>query len=158
MLPWESTVPHRLTPVKTETLILEHLKQALQHQGSLDLSAENPKQLVLTVPASFDEVAKRLTLKAAKQAGFEDDVVLLEEPLAAMYSWLSQRQEHWRDSLTPGDIVFVCDVGGGTTDFSLILVGEDEGNLTLDRMAVGEHILWVATTWIWRWPTTSKNA
>ncbi|CAN0577253.1 unnamed protein product, partial [Laminaria digitata] len=82
-----------------------------------------------------------LTLEAATQAGLQD-VVLLEEPQAAFYAWLGQLGDGWRDQLSTGDRVLVCDVGGGTSDFSLIEVKDDgEGNLTLERVAVGEHVL-----------------
>jgi hypothetical protein len=95
----------------------------------------------LAVPASFDAVARELTMIAAQQAGLSQ-VTLLEEPQAAFYSWLAQTGDRWRKLLAPGDTVLVCDIGGGTTDFSLIAVVDDGvGNLSLERVAVGDHIL-----------------
>ena len=96
--------------------------------------------MLLTVPASFDEEARELTRRAAEQAGFEH-VTLLEEPLAAFYAWLESQGDAWRRRIKVGDLVLVCDVGGGTTDLSLITVSEENGELTLKRVAVGDHIL-----------------
>src|SRR5690606_13932374 len=86
------------------------------------------------------EAARALTAEAAVAAGFENPT-LLEEPLAAFYAWLAAAGERWRDQIGPGDIVLICDVGGGTADFSLIAVSETDGNLRLDRISVGDHIL-----------------
>jgi molecular chaperone DnaK (HSP70) len=129
----------KVSPVLAAVRYLEHVKDAWD--------AANPdaplgaQQVFLTVPASFDAVARDLTLEAATQAGLTD-VVLLEEPQAAFYAWLGKMGDGWRDVLHPGDRVLVCDVGGGTSDFSLIEVKDDgQGNLTLERVAVGEHIL-----------------
>lgn len=97
-------------------------------------------QIVLTVPASFDEVARSLTHAAAEAAGLHN-VTLLEEPQAALYDWLHQTGGEWREVLRPGDIVLVCDAGGGTTDFTLIAAHETAGALELVRLAVGNHIL-----------------
>ena len=91
-------------------------------------------------PASFDEEARELTLRAAAEAGLAR-VTLLEEPQAACYAWIDSAGERWRRQLRVGDCVLVCDVGGGTTDFSLILVGEHDGDLALERVAIGDHIL-----------------
>jgi hypothetical protein len=96
--------------------------------------------VLVTVPASFDPVARELTVVAAREAGF-DRVTLLEEPQAAFYAYLASRGDAWRRELAPGDVVLVCDVGGGTTDFSLIEIADDGGNLVLERIAVGDHIL-----------------
>jgi hypothetical protein len=92
------------------------------------------------VPASFDEEARELTLRAAEQAGLQH-VTLLEEPQAAFYAWLETQGDSWRKRIKVGDLILVCDVGGGTTDFSLITVSEESGDLTLKRVAVGDHIL-----------------
>jgi hypothetical protein len=98
------------------------------------------QDVLLTVPASFDEEARELTRRAAEQAGFSH-VTLLEEPLAAFYAWLDSQGDTWRRRIKVGDLILVCDVGGGTTDFSLIMVSEENGELTLKRVAVGDHIL-----------------
>src|SRR5438309_9090981 len=105
--------------------------------GDWDLSEG---EIVVTVPASFDEVARSLTAEADKAAGLED-VTLLEEPQAAFYAWMAQTSREWRNLIADGDIVLVCDVGGGTADFSLIAVTDVEGRLELERVSVGEHIL-----------------
>src|SRR5690606_6247359 len=99
------------------------------------------QDVVLTVPASFDAVARELTLEAATLAGFDEPPVLLEEPQAALYDWVAQRGHAWRDEVSVGDVILVVDVGGGTTDLSLITVAQQEGALALERVAVGDHIL-----------------
>ena len=98
------------------------------------------QEVFLTIPASFDEEARELTLRAAEQAGLKN-VTLLEEPQAAFYAWIESQGERWRKQVKVGDLILVCDVGGGTTDFSLITVSEREGELSLNRVAVGDHIL-----------------
>ncbi len=98
------------------------------------------QEIYLTVPASFDAVARELTLKAAQQAGFEN-VTLLEEPQAAFYAWIASRGERWRKDVHVGESILICDIGGGTTDLSLIQVTDEQGELTLRRVAVGNHIL-----------------
>src|SRR5207245_1119322 len=117
---------------------LGHIRAAWDHAHP-----EQPlagQDVLLTVPASFDAAARELTVRAAVEAGLPH-VTLLEEPQAAFYSWLGQQGEGWRHQLAVGDIVLVCDIGGGTTDFSLISVGQSDGNLALERVAVGDHIL-----------------
>jgi hypothetical protein len=143
ILPWGSPddVPH-VSPVEASAQYLKHLvavfdRQVAQGEPSLALAGQD---VLLTVPASFDEEARELTLRAAQAAGL-DQVTLLEEPQAAFYAWLDALGESWRRRVTVGDLVLVCDVGGGTTDFSLIAVAEHDGELTLERVAVGEHIL-----------------
>lgn len=145
VLPWNSEIPEpKISPLQASTLYLRHLRQAFLHAcpeaGSPD-QAKNTPQIVLTVPASFDEAARSLTARAASEAGWGKDVLLLEEPQAAFYAWLDRVGTGWRDAVRPGDCLLVCDVGGGTTDFSLIAVGQEEGNLTLERLCVGAHIL-----------------
>lgn len=142
ILPWNRDKKDKqISPVEASKRILEHIKNAWNFTIAKDNPASSlEKQIViLTVPASFDAVARELSVKAAKMAGF--DVVLLEEPLAAFYSWLQENEESWRDQLSLGDVVLVCDIGGGTTDFSLIKVVDNEGNLGFERVAVGRHIL-----------------
>ena len=127
----------RVSPLEASRRYLEHLKFAWDH-----LHPDEPfagQQVILTVPASFDEVARQLTQQAAEQAGYRN-LILLEEPQAAFYAWL-ERHENWRELVQPGDQVLVIDVGGGTTDFSLISVSESAGALQLERIAVGEHLL-----------------
>lgn len=127
----------RVSPVEASQRFLEHMRLAWDFH-----KADTPfrEQLVLvTVPASFDAVARELTLRAAQQAGLPE-VILLEEPQAAFYAWI-ERHPDWRERVRAGDLILVVDVGGGTTDFSLIAVTESAGELTLERMAVGEHIL-----------------
>ena len=143
ILPWGSPpeVPH-LSPVDASAEYLRHLAASFDADvaaadGSATLATQD---ILLTVPASFDEEARELTLQAARAAGFQH-VTLLEEPQAAFYAWLEAQGDAWRSQVTVGDLVLVCDIGGGTTDFSLIAVGEQDGDLTLERVAVGDHIL-----------------
>jgi hypothetical protein len=143
ILPWQAPaeVP-RISPVESSAQFLEHLRQAWEggasgKQGEIALGEQD---ILLTVPASFDEEARELTRRAAEQAGYQH-VTLLEEPQAAFYAWLEGQGDGWRRRIRVGDLVLVCDVGGGTTDFSLILVSEDGGELSLKRVAVGDHIL-----------------
>jgi len=142
-LPWRSDIAEdKLSPLECSRCYLVYLRQAFLHaeraQGmDRDLSAG---QIVVTVPASFDEVARGLTAEAAKAAGL-GDVTLLEEPQAAFYAWTAQAGRTWRNLVADGDIVLVCDIGGGTADFSLIAVSDVEGRLELERVSVGDHIL-----------------
>jgi hypothetical protein len=136
ILPWESSLASKLSPKACAQILLEHLKQAI-HQRHPQFSLET--EVVLTVPASFDEGARILTVQAAIAAGLS--VTLLEEPQAAFYAWIAQNGEEWREQIAPGNLVLVCDVGGGTCDFSLIAVGSEGGVLQLDRISVGQHLL-----------------
>ena len=128
----------RVSPVNASARYLAHLRAAWDDAHEDEPADE--QEVLVTVPASFDPVARELTVVAAREAGFEK-ITLLEEPQAAFYAYLAARGEAWRKDLKPGDVVLVCDIGGGTTDFSLIEVRDDEGNLTLERIAVGDHIL-----------------
>ena len=127
----------QVSPVEASRRYLEHLRSAWD--------AEHPdlpfteQQVLVTVPASFDAVARELTLTAAEQAGYKN-IVLLEEPQAAFYAWI-ERHADWRERVGVGDLILVVDIGGGTTDFTLIAVTESGGELALERVAVGEHIL-----------------
>lgn len=127
----------KVSPLEASRRYLEHLRAAWNHQMP-DAPFERQHVLV-TVPASFDAVARELTLEAASQAGYRD-VVLLEEPQAAFYAWI-ERHPDWRGRVSVGDLILVVDIGGGTTDFTLIAVTEKSGELQLERIAVGEHIL-----------------
>ena len=143
VLPWKSDIKEqKLSALDCSRRYLEHLKEgflyAESRQGRTWKLADG--QVVLTVPASFDEIARNLTAAAAEAAGFEK-VVLLEEPQAAFYAWTAQVGSDWRTQVSRGDIVLVCDIGGGTADFSLIAVTEKNGDLELERISVGEHIL-----------------
>lgn len=142
-LPWRSSsVSNKYSPFALSRCYLEHLKNAVFHYYRVRGTnlAEVGYETVLTVPASFDEIARNLTLEAACEAGFSG-LSLLEEPQAAFYSWLAKHSESWREHISPGDLVLVCDVGGGTADFSLIAVTESAGELALERVSVGDHIL-----------------
>ena len=128
----------KVSPLKATELYLEHLKDAWNHANPSHPLSE--QDVTITVPASFDPAARDLTAEAARNVGFTH-LTLLEEPQAALYSWIDNSNDQWRDEVEVGDIVLVVDIGGGTTDLSLVEVTEDEGNLTLNRIAVGEHIL-----------------
>ena len=128
----------RISPLEASTRYLAHLRDAWNHShpdAPLDQQA-----LTVTIPASFDPAARELTAEAAQAAGYTG-VTLLEEPQAALYSWIAQSGGGWRKQVKVGDVILVVDVGGGTSDFSLIAVVEQDGNLQLHRVAVGEHIL-----------------
>jgi hypothetical protein len=127
----------RISPVEASRRYLEHLREAWDHK--MPDAPFASQQVLITVPASFDAVARELTLEAARQAGYQN-VTLLEEPQAAFYAWI-ERHPDWRERVTVGDLILVVDIGGGTTDFTLIAVTQREGELSLDRIAVGEHIL-----------------
>jgi molecular chaperone DnaK (HSP70) len=128
----------RVSPVNASARYLAHLRAAWDDANPDEPAAE--QEVLVTVPASFDPVARELTVVAAREAGF-DRVTLLEEPQAAFYAYLATRGDAWRKDLAPGNVVLVCDIGGGTTDFSLIEITDDGGNLALERIAVGDHIL-----------------
>ena len=152
ILPWEvggtgqGASGRKLSPVEASAAILAHIRDAWNHamarsQSGIDERLKMENQLIyLTVPASFDAVARELTVEAAAMAGLSH-VVLLEEPQAAFYAWIEVGRDTWRQSVAAGDLILVCDVGGGTSDFSLIQVGEEKGDLVLERVAVGNHLL-----------------
>ena len=140
ILPWNAPadVP-KISPVETSTRYLRHIAAAWQAKFPDAPLAE--QHVVLTAPASFDAAARELTREAALAAGLPENLVLLEEPQAAVYAWLADTGDRWRRQLKLGDVLLVCDVGGGTTDFTLVAVTEEQGELALRRMAVGNHIL-----------------
>jgi molecular chaperone DnaK (HSP70) len=143
VLPWKSDIKEqKLSAFDCSRRYLEQIKSGFLYAESAQGHSWNlaEGQVVLTVPASFDEIARNLTAAAAEAAGFSK-VVLLEEPQAAFYAWTAQAGNNWRKQVSRGDIVLVCDIGGGTADFSLIAVSEKEGNLEVERISVGEHIL-----------------
>lgn len=143
ILPWQGPddVP-KMSPVDVAVHTLEHLRDAwdaTMAAGSPD-KAMARQAVTLCVPASFDAEARNLTVEAAQRAGLEN-LHLLEEPQAALYAWVAAMGPRWRKQVRVGDLVLVVDVGGGTSDFSLIAVTEEDGELQLRRVAVGEHIL-----------------
>ena len=142
ILPWGADDQvERLSPIEATSAYLRHIKEAWNHarEGDEGLYLEN-QTVVITVPASFDEVARDLTVEAASQAGIEN-ITLLEEPLAAFYSWLNVHDKEWDQSVRPGDLILVCDVGGGTSDFTLITLREKDGDPVFERIAVGDHLI-----------------
>jgi len=143
ILPVEAAdISQRISPVEASAKFLVHLKEAWNGMKAKDdpSAAFEEQEIILTVPASFDEVARTLTVEAARQAGLSH-VTLLEEPQAAFYSWIAQNEKSWEDQFQVGQNILVCDVGGGTTDFSLIEIQSKEGKLVFQRMAVGDHLL-----------------
>src|SRR6476646_9321225 len=141
ILPWKAPEGGRkVSPLEASTRYLKHFVEAWNAKVAKDVAGHRLEQqdIILTVPASFDAVARELTVEAARAAGFEN-LTLLEEPQAAFYAWLDASHEGLRKQVDVGDVVLVCDVGGGTTDLSLIAVSEDAGNLVLTRVAVGDH-------------------
>ncbi|HEY8944787.1 MAG TPA: Hsp70 family protein, partial [Polyangiaceae bacterium] len=129
----------KISPVEASFRYLDHLAETWRATRP-DAGELADHEVVLTVPASFDAAARDLTVEAAAAAGLEN-VTLLEEPQAALYAWIETAGESFRQHLKPGDLVLVIDVGGGTTDFSVIAAAEREGALELHRVAVGDHIL-----------------
>ncbi len=127
----------KLSPVEASLRYLDHMRRAWTYRNPEAPFEE--QQVLVTVPASFDAVARELTERAAQQAGYRD-VILLEEPQAAFYAWI-ERHPDWRERVNVGDLILVVDIGGGTTDFTLITVTERDGELALERVAVGDHIL-----------------
>ncbi len=163
LLPWNADDGvQSLSPVQASRRYLEHIRRAWDREHPSDTLAE--QDVIVTLPASFDEVARRLTIQAATEAGLPN-VLLIEEPQAAFYAWLHRNQDSWTQQLQPGQSILVCDIGGGTTDFTLIRVVEskssnaspsDDGAVTdlsqsvgeslqatfgLHRVAVGEHLM-----------------
>ncbi|AAW86012.1 DnaK-related protein [Aliivibrio fischeri ES114] len=128
----------KASPLEVTKRYLEHLQNAWDHQNPEH--PLNEQDITITVPASFDPAARDLTAEAANNLGFRN-LTLLEEPQAAVYSWIKNNDDSWRDQVSVGDVILVVDIGGGTTDLSLVAVTEEEGNLSLNRVAVGDHIL-----------------
>ncbi len=140
ILPWNAPddVP-KISPVVASQRLLEHLIGAWE--TTFPDAPIQEQMVVLTVPASFDAVARELTREAALAAGLPEDLVLFEEPQAAVYAWLGKIGDRWRKKLKLHDRLLVCDVGGGTTDLTLIEVADEAGELVLKRVAVGKHLL-----------------
>ncbi len=145
MLPWQAPAEvQRVSPLEASARYLRHLREAWDHtfartreEAGNTLAAQD---VIITVPASFDAAARELTLEAAQAAGIQN-LTLLEEPQAALYAWLEAQGEAFRKKVKPGEVILVVDVGGGTSDFSVITVREREGEVELVRVAVGDHIL-----------------
>lgn len=141
ILPWGADDEvAKVSPVHAAAAYLSHIRNAW-NRAHADDDAELERQIVIiTVPASFDEVARELTVEAAAAAGL-NDIILLEEPLAAFYSWLTVHETDWDRFVQPGELILVCDVGGGTTDFTLISLKDVDGRLGFERLAVGDHLI-----------------
>jgi molecular chaperone DnaK (HSP70) len=143
ILPWGAgSGVELISPVEASARYLQHIRESWNEviaQGREGYRLEE-QMIMLTVPASFDEVARELTIAAALEAGLPR-VTLLEEPLAAFYAWLSQQNGDWQSQMRPGQLILVCDVGGGTTDFTIIGILEGENGLLLNRLAVGDHLM-----------------
>jgi molecular chaperone DnaK (HSP70) len=139
ILPWGAPEDvTRISPVAASARYLQHVREVWEQRfPSAPLAQQD---VILTVPASFDEVARELTVAAAEQAGLPR-VILLEEPQAAFYAWVQQNEATWTEQLQALRLVLVIDVGGGTTDFSLIAVRHRDGRMSLERLAVGDHLL-----------------
>lgn len=138
ILPWDSQEIGRvLSPVEVSARYLSKFREEWDKAKGASLADQD---IVLTVPASFDEEARELTVMAAHDAGIER-LSLLEEPAAAFYSWIANNLAQSRKKLFDGQIVLVCDVGGGTSDFSLIRVTRDGDLVNFTRTAVGNHLL-----------------
>ncbi len=138
ILPWDSQEAGRiLSPVEASTRYLAKFREEWERAGHPAFTTQN---IVLTVPASFDEEARELTVEAAREAGLPQ-LTLLEEPAAAFYSWIAGNLTQSRKRLFDGQTVLVCDVGGGTSDFSLIRVSRENDRIEFTRTAVGKHLL-----------------
>ena len=142
ILPWGSEDEvFKVSPVQATATYLRHIRNAWNSTKGDDADQYLENQvIIITVPASFDEVARELTAEAASMAGMPD-ITLLEEPLAAFYSWLIRHERRWNELVKPDDLILVCDVGGGTTDFTLITLRLSEGSPRFERIAVGDHLI-----------------
>ena len=140
LLPWHGAEDvDRLSPVEVSGRYLAHVREAWN--AKFPSEPLEKQDFVLTLPASFDEVARELTVKAAAMAGLPR-VVLIEEPQAAFYSWIYAHQDDWDRLVEPGQKILVCDIGGGTSDFTLIRVRRGEGGkVQFHRVAVGDHLI-----------------
>ncbi|MDM8538300.1 Hsp70 family protein [Desulfobacterales bacterium HSG17] len=141
ILPWGASGFEKISPVTATAQYLNHIKSAWNHYVKDEDKFIENQFVVITVPASFNEGARQLTMDAVKAAGFSSDMTLLEEPLAAFYSWLINNENSWQNSVKPDDLILICDVGGGTTDFSLITLKESKGSPRFERIAVGDHLI-----------------
>lgn len=142
ILPWGAAKSvEKISPVAVTAEYLNHIRCAWNYfVKDEDQFLEN-QFIVITVPASFNEEARELTMEAISLAGLGNSVTLLEEPLAAFYSWLILHEMDWQEHVREDDLILVCDVGGGTTDFSLIALKEIDGSPKFERLAVGDHLV-----------------
>ncbi len=128
----------KMSPMEACSAFLQHLKAVWNE--TFPKKPFDKQTILITVPASFDPSARQFVLEAAELAGYPEPI-LLEEPLAALYAWIQRQGEKWREEVKVGDLVLVVDVGGGTTDFTLVRVDESQGDLALNRISVGSHLL-----------------
>ena len=146
ILPREAKSPEAMvSPVEASARYLMHLRNAWNHAMAAGFGTDpqalfEHQQIVLTVPASFDEEARELTVEAARRAGLQN-LTLLEEPLAAFYAWVAENQNVLAEHLQDGELVLVCDIGGGTSDFSLVRAHVRGQSVEFERTAIGEHLL-----------------
>ncbi|MFN3014682.1 Hsp70 family protein [Vibrio coralliilyticus] len=139
ILPWAGAQDvNKVSPVIASASYLNHIRQAWNYRHPSNKLED--QDVVVTVPASFDETARKLTLEAAGLAGLKK-IVLLEEPQAVCYDWYARHQQTAADELKELPLILVCDVGGGTTDLSLIEAKYHNDELALDRIGVGEHLM-----------------
>ena len=142
LLPWQAADDvQRLSPVDVSSLYLAHVRDAWNLQ--FPDAPFSDQDIVITLPASFDEVARELTIEAAAAAKLPR-VTLIEEPQAAFYAWVDKHSDSWQDQVEPGQKILVCDIGGGTSDFTLIRVRQSESEevkIQFHRVAVGNHLI-----------------
>jgi molecular chaperone DnaK (HSP70) len=143
ILPWGSSGElKKISPVEASASYLRHIRDSWNYAfaGSDSFLRLEHQEVVLTVPASFDEAARELTILAAKSAELST-LTLLEEPQAAFYCWIVSHKDRWQREVRAGELILVCDIGGGTTDFSLITVIETPTGPGFRRVAVGDHLM-----------------
>ncbi len=139
ILPWSAAEGvAKVSPVAASASYLSHIRYAWD-QRFPDKPLDK-QEIIITIPASFDEAARSLTLEAAKSAGLSD-LLLLEEPQAVVYDWLYRHQDAAAEKLADTRLILVCDLGGGTTDLSLVSVSVGDGDIDLKRVAVGDHLM-----------------
>ncbi len=141
ILPWHADADvERISPVEASGRYLTHIRKCWDASHPQHRLSEC--DVVVTLPASFDEVARELTIQAARLAGLSR-IVLIEEPQAAFYAWLHRHERDWRETIRPGESILICDIGGGTTDFTMIRVRESDetDEYGLHRVAVGKHLM-----------------
>lgn len=142
ILPWGAGDDvYKVSPVRAAVSYLKHIRKSWNiSMGDDDALYMENQDVIITVPASFDEVARDLTLEAAELSGLSG-ATLIEEPLAAFYSWLIRHEKDWSKYVTSGELILVCDVGGGTTDFTLISLTDVGNTPRFERIAVGDHLI-----------------